>query len=78
VDKIMQGEMDRLGVEREFRRRHGRITFDCFELKSSGKGRVYCSKGRLLGRAKDGSMDELSILRGITSGACKDCPDYND
>ena len=78
MDKVMQEEMDRLGVEREFRRRHGRITFDCFELRSSGKGRVYCSKGRLLGRAKDGSMNELSALRGITSRICKGCPDYND
>ena len=50
----------------------GRITYDCFLLKVHGD-RVYCSKGIPLGRAKDGTADLASILRGVSFGVCKAC-----
>ena len=70
-----------LEMERELaRKKSGRISFDCFNLKASpyfkGK-RVYCAKGHLLGRAKDGTLDLATVLRGILAGACKDCKDYD-
>ena len=61
--------------QRTLMRMKGRITFDCFHLKSK-KDRVYCDLGNLLSQAKDGSMDKLSVLRGVTSGACKGCLNY--
>lgn len=62
---------------RELRRKKsGRITFDCYTLKVRGD-RVYCAKGYLLGRAKDGTADLATILTGILFGVCKDCRDYD-
>jgi len=75
---INQDELDRLEALREAKRKTGRLTYDCYNLKTRIGGRVYCSKGRMLGRARDGSLGELSVLRGMTSGTCKGCPDYND
>ena len=54
----------------------GRLTLDCFSLKFR-KDRAYCSRGRMLGRARDGSLALITVLRGITSGTCKDCGDYS-
>jgi len=78
MNRISPEQMDKLEAQRVDKQKRGRITYNCFNLKYNKDGRVQCSKGRLLTRSKDGSMDELSALRGITSGACKDCPDYND
>jgi len=69
-------EDDKLEALRDqARERIGRITFDCFNLKIRGD-RAYCSKGYLLGRAKDGTLALITVLRGVTSGVCKDCIDY--
>jgi len=57
----------------EARLNSGRITFDCFHLKMKNKNRVYCSKGKHLGRAKDGTADIISILKGVSLGVCKSC-----
>lgn len=64
----------------EARKKLGRISFDCYNLKLSpcfkGK-RVYCAKGHPLGRAKDGTLDLMFVLRGMLAGACKECGDYD-
>ncbi len=53
-----------------------RMTFDCLNTRFKGD-RVFCSKGKLLGQAKDGSMGLITVLRGICSGSCKNCEYYN-
>ncbi len=66
----------RLEKQRDARRRaNGRLSFDCYNLKFKGD-RAYCSKGERLGRAKDGSMKLISVLQGITAGACIGCKNY--
>ena len=60
----------------EARFHRGRITFDCFNLKVRGD-RVFCSKSHLLSRAKDGTADLITILRGTCFGVCKKCKDYD-
>lgn len=58
------------------REKSGRITFDCFNLKVRGN-RVHCACGYLLGRAKDGTADLNTVMRGILFGTCKVCKDYD-
>ena len=72
-----EGTLDKLEKQRVLKRfGSGRLTFDC--LKATVKGdRVFCSEGRLLGQAKDGSLALITVLRGITSGTCKGCKDYS-
>lgn len=66
----------KLEKERDLRRSDGkRLTFDCLNLKCKGD-RAYCSKGMRLGQSKDGSMFLVTVLKGITSGACKSCFDF--
>lgn len=67
--------LDELEQQRAIKRKTDRLTFDCFNLRCKGD-RVYCSKGKPLGRAKDGSMILVSVLRGVTSGICRDCEDF--
>ena len=57
--------------------RKKRITFSCFNGKVRGD-RVFCAKGYRLGGNKSATMPLLSVLRGMSSGACKSCPDYDD
>ena len=65
--------LKRLEEERVIKRRvQIRLSFDCFNLKCKGD-RAVCSKGYHLGQAKDGSLGLLTVLRGGTSGVCKDC-----
>ena len=66
----------RLEKQRDDKRKRGRISFDCFNLKikPDKAGRAYCSKGKLLGTSLDGTIDLHSVLRGLTSGTCKTCP----
>ncbi len=52
-----------------------RMTYDCFHLRVKGL-RAYCSKGKHLGQARDGSLDLLYIMRGMSSGVCKCCADF--
>ncbi len=54
----------------------GRLSFDCFNLKCK-EDRAYCSEGRRLGTARDGSLALIAVLCGVTSSICKDCEDYN-
>ena len=71
---------DELELRRELRRkRSGRITFDCYSLKVKGLNvkRVYCVKGHHLGRAKDGTADLVTVMRGILFGTCKTCKDFD-
>jgi hypothetical protein len=64
---------------RELKRaRHGRIAFDCFNLKEvdTVERRVQCSKGHKFAQSDDGTMAEVSALRGLTPAVCKNCPDF--
>ena len=67
--------LEKLEQQRAIKRITGRLTFDCLNLKCKGD-RAYCSKGRLLGQAKDGSLALITVLRGVTSGICKHCKDF--
>ena len=49
-----------------------RLTYDCLNLKHRGN-RAFCSKGVMLGQAKDGSLSLMAVLKGIASGSCKEC-----
>ena len=68
--------LDKLEQQRATKRVTGRLTFDCQNTLVKGD-RVFCSKGKLLGQAKDGSLALIVVLRGITSGTCKGCGDYS-
>ncbi len=68
--------LDELERMRTVKGRTGRLTFDCPNTVVKGD-RVLCSKGKLLGQARDGSLALIVVLRGITSGTCKDCGDYS-
>ena len=66
----------RLEKQRDARRRaKKRLSFDCYNLKFKGD-RAYCSKGKRLGRARDGSMKLITVLQGITARACIGCKYY--
>jgi hypothetical protein len=71
--------LDRMEAQRDIARAQGkRLSYDCFNLKCRGDtDRVYCSRGKLLGQSKDGTLLLVSVLRGMTSGACKDCKDFD-
>ena len=62
-------------LENERDRKKGRLTFNCMKLMCKGD-RAFCSLGKRLGQAKDGGMALVSALRGVTSGTCKACKDY--
>lgn len=68
--------LDKLEQMRTVKRKSGRLTFDCLCAVVKGD-RVHCSKSKLLGRARDGSLSLIAVMRGITSGTCKDCKDYS-
>ena len=68
--------LDKLEKVRTAKRKTGRLTFDCLSAVVRGD-RVHCSKGKLLGQARDGSLALITVLRGITSGTCKGCWDYS-
>ena len=68
--------LDKLEQRRAVKRVTGRLTFDCLRTRFRGD-RVYCSRGKLLGQAIDGSLALITVLRGITSGTCKGCKDYS-
>jgi len=68
--------LEKLEAQRDRMRQDGRrLTFDCLKLKCKD-GRAVCSMGRMLGPAKDGSMDLNTVLRGVTPGTCKTCEYY--
>lgn len=67
--------LDKLQELRGVKRGSERLTFDCFNLKYK-EDRAYCSTGRKLGTAKDGSLALITVLRGITSSVCKNCEDF--
>jgi len=69
-------QLDKLEQMRAIKRGTGVLTFDCLNTIVRGD-RVFCSRGKLLGQAKDGSLALIVVLRGITSGTCKDCRDYS-
>ena len=67
--------LKKLENQRALRRLSGGLTFDCMRLKCKDN-RAFCSEGRRLGQSRDGSMALISVLRGITSGMCRDCRDF--
>lgn len=65
--------LDKMETQRDSMRSLGkRMTFDCFCLRYKGD-RAYCSQGMRLGQARDGTISLKVVLRGITSGTCRDC-----
>ena len=67
--------LDTLENQRDTKRGAGVLTFDCMNTVVK-RDRVFCSKGKLLGQARDGSLALIVVLRGITSGTCRDCEEY--
>lgn len=53
-----------------------KMTYECLNAVVSGD-RVRCKLGKALGTADDGSVALITVLRGICSGTCKSCMDYN-
>ncbi len=73
-----EDKLNKLEEQRNSLRESGKImTFDCLNTRVKDN-RVFCTKGKLLGQAKDGSLDLITVLRGVCSGSCKDCEDYNE
>jgi len=68
-------ELDKLEEQRTLKRLTDRLTFDCLNTVSKGD-RVYCSKGRRLGQSRAGSLALITVLRGISSGSCRDCENF--
>jgi len=69
-------KLARLEEQRDKLRKQGKVmTFDCMNAIVKGN-RVFCSKGKRLGQARDGSLDLMLVLRGICSGSCKNCEYY--
>ena len=65
--------LEKLDSQRIIKRQSSiRLTYDCLNLKHKGN-RAFCSKGIMLGQAKDGSLSLLAVLGGIASGSCKEC-----
>lgn len=68
--------LDKLEKQRVLKRfSSGRLTFDCLNLRCRGD-RASCSLGKRLGQSKDGSLALIRVLRGITSGVCRNCEDF--
>lgn len=59
----------------ERRRKAGRISFDCLNLKVRGD-RVICAKGKLLGSSRDGSIALITVMRGVLLGSCRECSEF--
>ena len=86
IDLFQEPHASQLEKARGEARARGRhLTYDCFggiiKLTDNDKGeniRVYCSRGHLLGMARDGSVALVSVLRGMALGACVQCQDYDD
>lgn len=57
------------------KRESGRLTFDCLNLRCQ-EDRAYCSKGKLLRLTRDKAMALIAVLRGETSGTCRNCEDF--
>lgn len=68
------GEEEVYAKEREVhRKRHGRITYDCFNAQVNGD-RVTCKHGKILHpHSPDGSITLEAVLRGRTPKVCNDC-----
>lgn len=62
---------------REEQRKKWRIPYDCFHAKLQGN-KVVCAKGYNLRGKSSNVVSLLSVLRGISSSACKVCPDYEN
>ena len=65
--------LNELEDQRDILRKSGkRMTFDCINNRVI-EDRVVCKEGKSLGQSEDGSVALITVLRGITSGACKNC-----
>ena len=55
-----------------------RTLYDCFNARVLGKV-IFCSKGYILGRAKDGTIPVVKLERGspLEIGVCQDCRDFD-
>lgn len=60
---------------REIARAKRRLTYDCFNALSDAE-RVVCKKGHVL-RGTQG-VPLAFVMRGMSSGTCQNCPDYDD
>lgn len=68
--------LEELEKKRDSLRAKGkRLTFDCLNLRCRGK-RAHCSKGYSLSIAKDGGLNLLIVLKGVTASICKNCRDF--
>ena len=73
-----EGQLARLEKERATKRVQGeRLPFDCMNLICRGD-RVYCKLGIHLGRAYDGTMPLITVLRGMVTSVCSRCEVYTE
>ena len=77
ADKVWDSieRLDECEIARDKRRVYGNMTFDCFNAIVKGN-KVFCSKGKHLAVAKDGSMLLVSVLMGRSGLTCRKCGDH--
>jgi len=61
---------------RRARQKGCRLLYDCRYNEVIADGRVSCRRGHILGRANDGTLSLVEVLKGITPAVCKKCGDY--
>lgn len=56
-----------------------RSLYQCLNAKVKGD-RIYCAKGHPIGRANDGTVPLVSLVRGasLQRTICQDCSDYDE
>ena len=64
-----------LELSRDICRKHGRITYDCFNCICKGD-RAECNKSHVLAKSK--GMLLKSVLKGVSGVSCKTCQEYKD
>lgn len=65
-------------IRNKRRKGSGRVSYDCFNLKSK-RDRAYCSIGYSLNNnSMDGSLALVSILKGWTPSICRECKHFNN
>ena len=64
--------------KRERARGEGRrLVYDCTNNAVYGD-RVYCTKECAIGKAEDGSLSLVQVLKGIGPAICQECRDYEN
>lgn len=61
---------------REDRRKRRRLIYDCGGARVDPDHRVRCRHGYILSDTRNGGVELLSVLRGVTPSCCQTCTQY--